>query len=99
MRTRSAQDFGVALTGGGCTRSLDFAGPSASTSMSGVAVSTALARRQAFDGSAPLTASEVTLTEGRFEGREANGIFGTAGTIGSTGTFGRPEGLIFGVTC
>lgn len=41
--------------------------------------------------------SEAALIDARLDGREANGRFGTAGTIGSRGMLGRPEAFILGV--
>ena len=76
--------------------SADFVGSSFSTALTFAAVSTALARWSAFDG-VPLTTSEVTLIEARLDGREVNGKFGTAGTIGIRETGGRPEAFSLGV--
>ena len=45
----------------------------------------------------PLATSEAALIEARLDGREANGKFGTAGTIGSRGMLGRQEAFILGV--
>lgn len=45
----------------------------------------------------PLTTSEVTAIEACLDAREVNGRFGTAGTIGIRGTFGRLEAFILGV--
>lgn len=41
--------------------------------------------------------SEMALNEARLDGREVNGRFGTAGTIGIRGTVGRLEAYILGV--
>lgn len=96
MRTRSAQDFGATLVVGEDTVFTDLAESSLSSALTLAAVSTALARWSAFDG-APLITSEMTLTDARLDGREANGRFGIAGTMGSRGMFGRLDAYIFGV--
>lgn len=44
-----------------------------------------------------LNTSETALIEARLDGREANGRFGIAGTIGSRGMLGRVEAFILGV--
>jgi len=90
VRTRSAHDFGPILIGGEVGPSPELTEIPA-PSLTWAAVSTALARWTALDGTAGLADSEPAPVEARLEGREATGILGIAGTIGIIGTFGRPD--------
>ena len=44
-----------------------------------------------------MIASDAALIDARLDGREGNGRFGTAGTIGNKGTLGRLDAFILGV--
>lgn len=99
VRTRSAHDFGGALTDWELTPSTDWAESPAFPPLTWTAVSAALTRLFALDRSAPLTTPELALIEVRLEGRGFRETCGMAGTTGIIAMFGRPEALILELLC
>ena len=100
VRTRSAQDFGAALTGGAAAPAGDPEVAVASAASVWDALPTAAARWSPLDGRGTFTASEAILVEGCLDWRVVAGMFGMAGMMGRRLVdVGRPEALTFGVVC